>query len=144
MRFWLLMLCGVLVSPLLFAQESALIIPRSPEEMRKFMDGSDARCPGCGVVTNVRQTKAKGQGGSAQDDLSVDFSGDLGPDEHIQPLTVFSTNPGSNDAGRAPARNWLVTVRYDDGSYAAFEQDTQPSVRKGDRVQVVAGQVRLR
>ena len=144
MRFWLLMLCGALMSPVLFAQERALIVPHSPEEMRKFMDGSDARCQGCGVVANVRQTKAKGQGGSAQDDLSIDFSGDSGPDEHIQPLTVFSTNSGSQDAGRAPARNWQVTVRYEDGSYAAFEQDTQPLVRKGDRVQVVAGRVQLR
>lgn len=144
MRFWLLMLSGVLMSPLLFAQENALIIPRSPQEMRKFMDGSDASCPGCGVVANVRQARAKGQGGSAQDEASVDFSGDSGPGEDIQPITLLSTNSGSHAAGRAPARNWLVTVRYDDGSYAAFEQDEAPVVRKGDRIQVVSGRVERR
>lgn len=132
------------VVPLLSAQESSLVIPRSPEAMRKFMDGGEARCPGCGVVANVRQTKAKGQGGSAQDDASVDFSGDSGPGDDIQPITLLSKNSRSNDAGKAPARSWLVTVRYDDGSYAAFEQDDAPVVRKGDRIQVVSGRVERR
>ena len=130
--------------PLLSAQESSLVIPRSPEEMRKFMEGGDAHCPGCGVVANIRQAKAKGQSGSTLDEAAVDFSGDSGPGDDVQPVTLLSTNSRSNSAVKAPTRNWLVTVRYDDGSYAAFEQETQPSVRKGDRVQVVAGQVQPR
>ena len=37
-----------------------------------------------------------------------------------------------------------MTVRYDDGSYAFFEQDDEPNFAKGDRVDVIDGRVERR
>lgn len=139
---------GLVVAPLLFAEESSLLIPRSPEEMRKFMGGSDSRCPGCGVVSNVRQLDTKDRAGNAGHGASQARSGDSGPGDDVETLTIAGTGTQSRKARREgvkPAtRPWLVTVRYDDGSYAAFEQDTAPALRKGDRVQVVSGRVERR
>ena len=89
------------------------------------------------------------QGGVSAGDLKaearVDESG-IGGD--IQPVTIAGTGSASKAARKAakapmPAR-WLVTVRYDDGSYAAFEQDDQPVVQRGERIQVVSGRVEQR
>ena len=43
-----------------------------------------------------------------------------------------------------PETFYKMTVRYDDGTYAFFEQDDQPNVRKGDKVEVIDGRVELR
>jgi hypothetical protein len=133
---------------MLAAEESSLVIPRSPQEMRKFMGGSDARCPGCGVVSNVRQVDAKDQAGIAVNGASQARSGDSGPGDDVETLTIAGTGSQSRkarrEAAKPVAKPWLVTVRYDDGSYAAFELETAPTVRKGDRVQVVSGRVERR
>lgn len=145
--YWLCL--GLLVAPLLSAQESSsLLIPRSPQEMKKFMGGSDSRCPGCGVVSNVRQVDAKNQAGNADNGANQARSGDSGPGDDVETVTIAGTGSQSRQARREAAKPmakpWLVTVRYDDGSYAAFEQDTAPAVRKGDRVQVISGRVERR
>lgn len=147
MRYCLLALCGVLASPLLFAQGSALIIPRSADDMRQFMSNGDARCPGCGIVSNIRQVAAKGMVGNSDEEAAIARTGDSGPGEDVDTVTHLSIDFQGKSASAAPAataKRWQVTVRYDDGSYAAFEQDNAPSVRKGDRIQVVDGRVERR
>lgn len=136
------------VAPMLSAEESSLIIPRSPEEMRKFMDESDSRCPGCGVVANIRQVEPTGQAGLPREEINPALTGDSGPGEDVGTLTIAGTGSQSREARRKAAvplaKPWLVTVRYDDGSYATFEQDSKPAVRKGDRIQVISGRVERR
>jgi hypothetical protein len=148
MNFRYLLCLGLVVTPLLSVAENSLVIPRSPEEMRKFMVDSDSRCPGCGVVSNVRQIEAKDQLVSADGEAAHLRTGDSGPGEDVGTLTIAGTGSQSrkarSEAAKPAAKPWRVTVRYDDGSYAAFEQDTAPALRKGDRVQVVSGRVERR
>jgi hypothetical protein len=144
-----LLLLSLSLAPLLSAAEKPLTIPQSPEEMRKYMnDPGDARCPGCGVVANVRQMASRGGLGNADEEAQQLRTGDPGPGEDIGTTTIIGTGSQSRDARKQAAKPatgpWLVTVRYDDGSYAAFEQSRRPSVRKGDRVQVVSGRVERR
>lgn len=146
-RFWIVLL-GLLLSQLSFAADKPLNIPQTPEEMRKYMKDGDARCPGCGVVTNVRQVEAGTQAGMPRDEVNPPRTGDAGPGEEVSTVTLAGTGSQSRDARRQVAKPapkpWLVTVRYDDGSYAAFEQEARPAVRKGDRIQVVAGRIERR
>ena len=46
------------------------------------------------------------------------------------------------DAKKAqqPTTYYKMTVRFDDGTYAFFEQDDKPAVRKGDK-KVIEGRV---
>ena len=37
-----------------------------------------------------------------------------------------------------------MTVRYDDGTYAFFEQDDEPAVQKGDKIEVIDGRIERR
>lgn len=129
-------------------QPSSLTLPQSADDMRKYMAPTDARCPGCGVVTNVRQVApraAAGQGNLGGADVRT---GDAGPGDDIKPVTIAGTGDQSKQARRQAAKSaprpWQVTVRYDDGSYGAFEQDDPPRVSKGQRVQVVSGRVEPR
>ncbi|MDQ5941423.1 MAG: hypothetical protein QG572_236 [Pseudomonadota bacterium] len=139
---------GFLLAPLLSAAEKPLNIPQSPEEMRKYMTSGDSRCPGCGVVSNVRQVSPQTQPGIAREEVNPARTGDSGPGEEVGTLTIAGTGSQSREArkkaAQPTAKPWLVTVRYDDGSYAAFEQDSKPAVRKGDRIQVVSGRVERR
>jgi hypothetical protein len=142
-RMWTL-LFGLSVAPLLFAQESKPATPQSQQEMRAIMSGSNKPCSGCGVVTNIRQSGALGQE-SKQDGISPLYETTRsGPVDNVRPNTLYSSDSKSHGSGKAAPIRWLVTVRYDDGSYSAFEQDDQPSVRKGDRIRVVSGRVEHR
>lgn len=129
------------VVPLLSAQETQLVIPRSSAEMLKLMDDHDALCSACGVVSNIRETLADGQGGSALNRGHIDPPGDSGPSDDVGTVPILSKNKKSGGVTLLPDQRWQVTVRYDDGAFAAFEQDDQPSVHVGDRVQVVSGRV---
>jgi hypothetical protein len=146
-RFGLML--GLSLIPIFSEAASPLVIPQSPEEMRKYMNSSgDARCPGCGVVTNIRQTAGRGALGQADEEAQQLRRGDPGPGEDIGTTTIIGSGAQSRDARKQSAKPasgpWLVTVRYDDGSYAAFEQSSKPSVGKGERVQVVSGRVERR
>jgi hypothetical protein len=48
-----LLLAACFAQPL-FAFGEPLKLPQTPDQMREYMTDNDARCPGCGVVTNVR------------------------------------------------------------------------------------------
>ena len=59
---------------------------------------------------------------------------------------IIGSGSSVRDARKAgaPLVSYVLTVRYDDGSYAFFEQADEPVLRKGDRVQVIDGRVELR
>ncbi len=116
--------------------------------MRKYMASGDARCPGCGVVSNIRQVEPEDLGGRSPDAGVEIRTGESGPSEEIQTVTLAGTGSASRSARQQaatpPAKPWRVTVRYDDGSYASFDQDDRPRVSRGQRVQVVSGRVEPR
>lgn len=148
MRFLVVTLLAWLVSSA--AAQSKLVLPQSADDVRKYMAAPDARCPGCGVVNNVRRLPAPGAGGapSQEAEAMTQTTGDPGPGRDIQTVTILGTGSESR-AARAkraqPATGlWRITVRYDDGSYATFDQEDRPAMRKGDRIQVVAGRVERR
>lgn len=140
-------LLACLISPLLFAAEQTLDIPRSPTEMKKYLDGNNTRCPGCAVVTDIRSLKPQ----SDTRQLPQASGGNLGgsgPVDETPTFTVAGTGGQAKkqrEADMKPASpNWRITVRYDDGSYASFDQEEKPRMRKGDRVRVASGKVELR
>ena len=86
----------------------------------------------CGVVTNVR---------SDQKEVSRKplpphwWPGNSGRPDHRHRNYV-------QDGRKSPKQtSWKVTVRYDNGQYATFDQSDEPSVRKGDKVRVAEGRV---
>lgn len=130
------------------APQTTLKLPQSADDVRQYMSPGNARCPGCGVVTNVRQVEAKISGGPRPDAGAEMRTGESGPGEEIQTVTLAGTGAASRaarqQAAAAPAQPWRVTVRYDDGSYASFDQDDRPRVSRGQRIQVVSGKVEPR
>ena len=127
---------------------TALRLPQSADDIRQYMAPANARCLGCGVVTNIRQVEAKQLAGISMDAAAELRTGDIGPGEDIQTVTVAGTGSASREArqqaARPPENPWRITVRYDDGSYASFDQDDRPNVSRGQRVQVVSGRVEPR
>lgn len=128
--------------------ETTLKLPQSADDMRKYMASGDARCPGCGVVSNIRQVEPEDLGGRSPDAGVEIRTGESGPGDEIQTVTLAGTGSASRaarqQAAKPPAKPWRVTVRYDDGSYASFDQDDRPHVSRGQRVQVVSGRVEPR
>ena len=132
-----------------FAAEQKLDIPQSPAEMKQFMDAGNSRCSGCAVVTSVRSIKPEGSSGqNAAQEANRPMRGDS-PVEETRPVTIAGTGPQTNKELRQsqfkpPAPAWRIAVRYDDGTYATFDQAEKPALRKGDRVRVVNGRVEPR
>lgn len=124
------------------------VIPYDANDLRKFLREGDSRCPQCGVVMDVRMAGTVGGAArDARDDMDVAVAWDSGPgnEVHMAPLLVISDGGIKRPAEPKPAEKlWRVTVRYDNGSYATFDQAGMPTVSKGDRIQVVAGRVERR
>ena len=43
-----------------------------------------------------------------------------------------------------PTTYYKISVRYDDGTYAFFEQDDEPNFKKGDKIETFEGRLELR
>lgn len=142
-----LLLAACFAQPL-FAFGEPLKLPQTPDQMREYMTDNDARCPGCGVVTNVRRATAASPGKDAGGSAARPYAGDPGPGSGIQTTPLAGSGASSRAERRKAAQPaggmWIVSVRYDDGSYAAFEQEDTPNVRAGERIKVVSGRVEKR
>jgi hypothetical protein len=123
------------------AAQTALKIPMGATEMLKYMGDYDNACPVCGTVTNVRAVQANDAG--TETDVAPGPE-DIGGDTvYIKP--IFSTGRDSAKShGNTATGKWRITVLYDNGSYATFDQLQKPEVMKGDAVQVEAGRVERR
>ena len=137
--FPLAMLCLSISSAV--AAQTALNIPMNAAEMRNYMSDFDNSCPGCGIVTNVRPVQAN--------DTNAEAGGEPGPEDiegdRVYIIPIFSTGGDSSKShGNNATGKWRVTVLYDNGSYAAFDQLLKPEVMKGDAVRVVSGRVERR
>ena len=129
-----LALLAALCTPPLLAQ-SNVILPSSPEDYSKLAKPAlpPGPCTTCGVVTNVR---------SHQIEVSKKSPPATPGGPVLQGAPVIGTGTTVQDGRKTPMRtSWKVTVRYDNGQYATFDQSDEPSVRKGDKVRVAEGRV---
>lgn len=138
-----LMLAVAALPILAGAQTTSLKLPQNSGDMREYMAQGDPKCPGCGVVSNVRQVPRTDN--TRKQPVSQPNTGgnaDLGGGSTATVAGTGAASKAERKEARKPAApGWLVTVRYDDGSYASFDLDERPTVRKGERVQVNAGKV---
>ena len=128
---------AVALTPLSLAQ-SHLKLPSSQDDYRELIEEErSGPCERCGVVTAIRSQTHEGPRPRS-------------PAPAIAPSLVTTPIVGTGstveDARQrdAPVQIYVITVRYEDGTFAFIEQHDEPSVRKGDRVQVVEGRVELR
>lgn len=128
---------AVVVAPWSLAQTS-LKLPSGDDDFRELIEEPrGGPCERCGVVTAIRQQAHEGPRQRP-------------PAPAIAPSLVSAPIIGTGsvveDARQvhAPLLSYVVTVRYEDGTYAFIEQHDEPTVRKGDRVRVVDGRVELR
>lgn len=119
-------------------------IPLDPDSLRTILGSDNSQCPGCGIVTDVRQLQADTAGNPAAE-IDVPFANNSGPGDSVLTSPILSTDKKltgtASSRSRAGEGNWRVTIRYDDGSYASFDQTGRPAVSKGDRARVVSGRV---
>jgi outer membrane lipoprotein SlyB len=103
-------------------------------------------CKNCGYVDRVRQVEEEGAskwvapvvGGAAGGLVGSLFGGGSGKTA----MTVLGAVGGAYaghkyQQSQSPGGRWEVVVRMDDGSLRTFTESSQPSVRAGERVQVV-------
>ncbi len=127
----------VLLAPAVQAQ-SNLILPKNPDDIRALTKpaAESGPCTTCGVVTNVR---------SEQVDIGKKAPQATPGGAVLQGAPVIGTGTAVQDARKSSKQTrWKVTVRYDNGQYAAFDQDDEPAVRKGDKIRVPEGRVEPR
>ena len=131
---WLL----ALALPALAPAQGNLILPRSQDEFRKLMQPDNAGpCDKCGVVTNVRAENRPPESRPSAHPTDSGIGG------NIATTPIFGSGSVVRDARNAnkPTTYYKMTVRFDDGTYAFFEDDDEPEVHQGDRVKIVDGQV---
>ncbi|MBK7422088.1 MAG: hypothetical protein IPJ48_02735 [Propionivibrio sp.] len=118
--------------------QSELILPQNLDDIRQLSKQAEAGpCDKCGVVTHIsskqrelrQRQNTPAPGSPAMATTPIIGSGDV-VKEAREPLTSSTS--------------YVVTVRYDNGAYAFFEQDDEPTVRRNDRVQVIESRVVLR
>ena len=132
------------LSPLALAQ-SKLELPSSVDDYRELKQAQRAGpCERCGVVFGVRSETRPGTG--RRDPAKAVARNMNSPDGHMVTTPVLGSGTTVKDARKAeaPVRVYVVTVRYEDGSFAFLEQGDEPVLHKGDRVRVVEGRAELR
>lgn len=130
-----------LLLPMASAQ-SKLILPSSQDDISKLMEQADAGpCEKCGVITDIHSERRQIRDRDTMQPVPAS-----GISSGIATTPIVGSGTTVKDARNAnkPETFYKMTVRYDDGTYAFFEQDDQPNVRKGDKVEVIDGRVELR
>jgi len=102
-------------------------------------------CARCGIVVSVRpgnpnltRPQPRPQAIPAIDPAMAGGPG--GPLVSV-PLFGRGSDFKQQPEMQAPPPIYIITVRLDNGSYTAIEQEGEPLVHKGDRVQVNGGQI---
>jgi len=124
--------------------DPSLKLPESYKDVVKVMQPpDDGPCTTCGTVVSVRSGSPGGGSGPARPNLAKNPTVLGGPGGPLVAVPILGAGGESKDYRKpqAPASVYIVTVRYDNGAYAAIEQEVEPQVRKGDRVRVNEGRV---
>jgi len=139
-RLWKTLAGLALALPLFAQAQSKLILPQTQDDIRRLTERADAGpCVNkCGVVTDVRS--ASRQPGPSRASATPPASG-IGGDVTATP--IIGRGSAVKDARNAnkPITFYKMTVRFDDGTYAFFEQDDEPAAKKGDKVEISEGRV---
>ena len=138
-RLWKTLACLALALPLFSHAQSKLILPQSQDDIRRLTEPAPAAgpCVKCGVVTDLRSATREPSRSRAPE--APPASG-IGNNVATTPIIGKKAVKAARDAN-SPVSFYKLTVRYDDGSYAFFEQDDEPNFGKGDRVDVIDGRV---
>ena len=122
--------------------QSKLILPQNQDDIRQLTKRAETGpCKKCGMVTNVRsESRELQQRNVSAPPASSGIGGTLAT------TPIIGSGTAVKDARKEgiPATYYKITVRYDDGTYAFFEQDDKPLVRKKDRIEIIEGRVELR
>lgn len=129
------------------AAETPLILPKNPAELRQMTtEPTGSQCPQCGVVTSIRKGAEEMEAPDPGQNLAPSYMND-GPGDNVGavPLLGKTAKEARQQMAPSSSADYLVTIRYDNGNYAVFEQQEKPDLRKGDRIKVQDGKVeRLR
>ena len=141
-RLWKILVCLAIALPLLSHAQSKLILPQNQDDIRRLTEPAMATgpCAKCGVVTDLRS--AQRERGKSRSPEAPPVSG-VGNNVATSPIIGKKAVKDARNASK-PITYYKMTVRYDDGSYAFFEQDDEPTVGKGDRVDVIDGRIERR
>ena len=131
-----------LVAPTIVWAQSNLILPKSLDDIDALSKGlNSAPCVKCGIVTNVRSEERQPTATSRPNQPSASGIG-----TNIATTPIIGSGSVVKDARQAmkPTTYYKISVRYDDGTYAFFEQDDEPNFKKGDKVETYEGRLELR
>lgn len=113
-----------------------------------YQSQNSGRCQSCGVVQDVQQVYAQGDGHGTLGAVIGAVAGGLlgnqvGKGDGRKAATVAGAVAGGvvgNQVGKRSGGGdnpaWRITVRMDDGQYATVTQREDPRVRSGDFVEV--------
>lgn len=128
------LVCALIYPPLAGAE---LILPQSADDFRALAKPANAApCEQCGIVTDVRSATRQATRGRTPAATPAAAVGD-----NVAPTPIIGSGARNSRQANKPVTSYQLTVRQDDGSYAFFEQDEQPTVVKGDRVEIIDGRV---
>ena len=132
----------VLAAPVIVWAQSNLILPKSLDDIDALSKGLNSTpCVKCGIVTNVRSEERQPTATSRPHQPSASGIG-----TNIATTPIIGSGSVVKDARQAmkPTTYYKISVRYDDGTYAFFEQDDEPNFKKGDKIETFEGRLELR
>ena len=141
---WKLLACLALAlgAPGFVLAQSKLILPKNLDDIDALSKGlNSAPCVKCGIVTNVRSEQRQPTATSSSNQPSASGVG-----TNIATTPIIGSGSVVKDARQAmkPTTYYKINVRYDDGTYAFFEQDDEPNFKKGNKVETFEGRLELR
>lgn len=124
--------------------QTTLKLPQTSRDYIELLKGSESdECPGCGVVTSVREA-----GGGAPAPPATSPAGVPSPGTGIgsegtpsSPLFARETREYHESVRRPRPAYYVITVRFFDGSFGEYTQVEKPEVQRGDRVRLVQDRV---
>lgn len=134
-----------LALPATLLAQSDLQLPSGQDDYRELLEEPrSGPCERCGVVTGIRTqsreaARPRNPAATARRD-----TGGIGGNLTTTPIIGTGSVVADARKAAAPVISYVITVRYEDGSFAFIDQDDEPAVSKGDRVRVVEGRVELR
>ena len=139
-RLWKTLAFMAFAWPLCAQAQSKLTLPQSQDDIRRLSEATQAGlCVKCGVVTDVRSATRERGPAPAPDAPPVSGIG-----SNVATTPIIGKGVKDSRNATKPTTFYKMTVRFDDGTYAFFEQDDEPAVRKGERVDVIDGRVERR
>lgn len=123
--------------------QTALKLPQSSRDYLELLKSESDECPGCGVVTSVREVAggpvpAPGTPPSGLPSTGTGIGTEGMPST---PLLSRETREYHETVRQGRPAYWVVTVRFFDGGYGEYWQFEKPAVQRGDRVRLVEDRV---